>query len=136
LAAALPLVYLIPVVVPPLVYWWVTVGAPTVNQFLDETLPRKQVLQRGEAPAREADLTPGKSLEAGGELSTEDAVEDVRKGGDVIAKDRSTARDIARRAGGGEPIHEQPGPRAGPSGKPHYHPATPSGQRLPGHVFY
>jgi RHS repeat-associated protein len=92
--------------------------------------------QSGEAPAREADLTPGKSLEAGGELSTEEAVEEVKNGGDVIAKDRGTARDIARQAGGGEPIHEQPGPRAGPSGKPHYHPATPSRQRLPGHVFY
>jgi hypothetical protein len=118
--------------VPAAIYW-----AWTHQPGAEQTLPRKpQVLQREDAPAREADLTPGKSLDAGGDLSLEDAVEEVEKGGDVIAKDRPTARDIARRAGGGEPIHEQPGPRAGPSGKPHYHPASPSGQRLPGHVFY
>ena len=88
------------------------------------------------APAREADLVPNKRLDPGHGLSKEDAVEEVRHGGNVLAKDQRTARDIANKVGGGEPIHEKPGPRAGPSGRPHYHPATPHGQRLPGHVFY
>ncbi|MEL7305975.1 MAG: RHS repeat-associated core domain-containing protein [Myxococcota bacterium] len=86
--------------------------------------------------ARKGKLVPNKSLDAGEGLSSADAVAEVAAGGDVIAKDRKTARDIAKQAGGGAPIHELPGDRAGPSGKPHYHPATPDGDRLPGHVFY
>ena len=90
----------------------------------------------GRAPAKEASLTPNKNLQTGSDLSLEDAVEEVKAGGDVMAKDRKTARDIARKAGGGEPIHEPAHAKADHSARPHYHPATSFGTRLPGHVFY
>ncbi|MBX2801355.1 MAG: HINT domain-containing protein [Myxococcales bacterium] len=85
------------------------------------------------APAREIELTPGKGHQAGGELSMDDAVECVRCGGDVIAKDKSTAREIAGRAGKGPPVRD---PAHKPGEKPHYHPTSDGVNRTGGHVLY
>ncbi len=96
-------------------------SSPFFNKDGDET-----------PPARERDLpVPGKpdADSSGPPLSVDDAVDIVKGGGDVIAKDKDTARDIARKAGKGAPPVRDNGHRGG---KPHYHPNGRPG----GHVFY
>ena len=83
-------------------------------------------------PAREIDLPVPGNPEAdstGAPLSEDDAVDVIANGGDVIAKDKETARKIAQKAGGGKPPVHDEGHRGG---KPHYHPNGRPG----GHVFY
>jgi RHS repeat-associated protein len=85
-----------------------------------------------EPPAREVDLpVPGKTDadSVGAPISIEDAIDIIKNGGDVIAKDKSTAKEIATKAGGNcPPVHDL-GHRGG---KNHYHPNGRPG----GHVFY
>lgn len=76
---------------------------------------------------------PGKAAKAGPGLSEDEAVEHVRNGGDVIARDMSIAKRIAERAGEAPPAWD---PAHGPGQKPHYHPTGPSGDRVGGHVLY
>jgi hypothetical protein len=84
--------------------------------------------------ARELDIQPGKSATPKAPLTEDEAVEHVRKGGDVIAKNRDMARRIAERAGRGKPEYDDP---HGPLQKPHFHPVGPGGGvRLPGHVLF
>jgi hypothetical protein len=98
----------------------------------------QNVEKNKKGPAKIVDLEPGKGMKVGDEISLEDAIEEVRKGGDVIASDRKTARDIALQAGNGTPIHEEAHPSAGPKGRGHFHPADAYGDRMKGvgHVFY
>jgi len=85
------------------------------------------------APARELVIVPGKSATAGAGLTEDEAVEHVKAGGDVIARDKSIAKRIAQRAGSGAPEWDPP---HGPGQKPHYHPTGPNGERVGGHVLY
>jgi RHS repeat-associated protein len=94
----------------------------------DDTIQRKEDCP----PAKERDLPVAGNPEAdsnGGPLSEDDAADVVKEGGDVIAKDKETAREIAKKAGNGRPPVHDNGHRGG---KPHYHP----GGRDGGHVFY
>ncbi len=95
----------------------------------------KKVAGRGtKAPAaRAVDMHPKKHARAKGPLSVEDAVDCVRCGGDVIAKDKSTARSIADKAGEGRPVHDT---KHGPRERHHYHPTDKGGNRSGGHVMY
>ena len=62
-------------------------------------------------------------------LGRKEAIDAVKRGEDVIAKNRNAAREIAKGAGGGKtPIHEIDKK----TGDPHYHPHGRSG----GHVLY
>jgi RHS repeat-associated protein len=92
-------------------------------------------LSKDKAPAKSAEIHPGKGDQAGEDLSLEDAVECVRCGNDVIAKDKKTARDIATKAGKGPPDHDD---RHRPNERPHYHPTDENGNRIDdaGHVMY
>lgn len=65
-------------------------------------------------------------------MSIDDPLEEVRRGGDVLAESRDAARRIAEQAGDGPPIWDPP---HGPGQKPHLHP-TIGGERAPGHVLY
>jgi hypothetical protein len=86
----------------------------------------------GQPDARSIDIQPGKGIQIGEGLSEAEAIDEVRAGGDVIAKDRDTARRIAEEAGDGAPIFEAP---HGPNQHPHFHP-TQGGERAGGHVLY
>lgn len=59
-------------------------------------------------------------------------MDEVRRGGDVMAESRDAARRIAEQADDGAPIWDPP---HGPGQKPHWHP-TIGGERAPGHVLY
>ena len=83
--------------------------------------------------AHEAEIQPGKGHKKGAPISEDEAVEAVRDGADVIAKNKATARRIAERAGVGEPEHDMP---HGPGQLPHYHPRGLNGERTGGHVMY
>jgi hypothetical protein len=80
-------------------------------------------------PARSLEIQPGKGARAGGALSLDEAIAIVRAGGDVIAKDQSTARMIASQAGVGPPIFNGP---HGPRQRLHFHPNPRTG----GHVLF
>ncbi|MBT3010992.1 MAG: hypothetical protein KME41_04630 [Candidatus Thiodiazotropha sp. (ex Lucina pensylvanica)] len=83
-------------------------------------------------PAKEYDIPVAGDPDAdsaGAPLSEGDATDTVKSGGDVIAKDKSTAQDIATKAGDGKPPVHDKGHRGG---RNHYHPSGRSG----GHVFY
>jgi hypothetical protein len=119
-------------------------GMKAVVSMVDDAVDLKRAATAGEAavdaskgagkaPAREIELTPGKGHKAGGDLSMEDAVDCVRCGGDVIAKDKSTAREIADQAGDGPPVRD---PAHKPGEKPHYHPTSDGVERTGGHVLY
>jgi RHS repeat-associated protein len=85
-----------------------------------------------EAPAREYDIPVAGNPDAdsvGAPVSVDDAVDIIKSGGNVIAKDKDTAKDIATKAGGGAPPVHDKGHRGG---KDHYHPNGRTG----GHVFY
>jgi RHS repeat-associated protein len=86
----------------------------------------------GEPPARGLDIQSGKGHSAGGPMSFDDAVAEVRGGGDVVASGRDNARSIAEAAGNGPPQWDPP---HGPGQLPHFHP-TIDGVRQPGHVAY
>lgn len=60
---------------------------------------------------------------------SERIVDTVKKGGDVIAKDKNTAREIARQANGGKPPVHDLGHKGG---RPHFHPNGRPG----GNFFY
>ncbi|MHB1361488.1 MAG: RHS repeat-associated core domain-containing protein, partial [Thermoleophilia bacterium] len=78
--------------------------------------------------AREATRS-GEGLSQGKELSDEKAAERVANGDDVYVKSEEEAKEIARRAGGGDPVWEH---AHGEGYYNHYH---PSGHGK-GHVFY
>ena len=84
------------------------------------------------AVAHDANIQPNKHARKGKPLSFDDAVEEVRNGGDVFADSKDTARKIAKAAGDGPPVHEV---SHGPGQKNHFHPVR-SGQRASGHVLY
>ena len=90
-------------------------------------------LVRKGASARVVDIQPNKHHRMREELSFDEAVEHVRAGGDVVARDCSTARAIAEAAAPGTPEHDNP---HGPYQLPHYHPTTGDGQRTGAHVLY
>jgi len=81
-------------------------------------------------------LTPGKNIEAGDEVSHEEAVEEVEGGGSTISDDETTARDVAKDAGEGDPIYHAPHESGGPRARPHYHPSDAHGEIQPGHSFW
>jgi RHS repeat-associated protein len=90
------------------------------------------------APAHSIDIQPGKGHQRGEPLTEQEAIDQVRNGGDVIANCKDMARKIAEQAGDGPPIWNPPHNRPGePPQRPHYHP-TQGGERLPGagHVLY
>jgi hypothetical protein len=84
-------------------------------------------------PAREAEVHPGKGDKAGKPMSVPDAIESAKNGTDILARDKSTAQDIARQAGSGEPEWDPP---HHDGERPHYHPRLPNGERSPVHVMY
>jgi RHS repeat-associated protein len=66
-------------------------------------------------------------------VTFDEAVSAIKEGEDIVAKNRTTARDIAREAGGGKPpVHDGAHGSKSDGFKPHYHPNGRSG----GHVFY
>ena len=82
--------------------------------------------------ARELKIQPNKSHAAGDNLTHDEAVETVQSGGDVVAKDRTTARAIAKDAGNGDPVHHDP---HDDGQLPHYH-STVDGEKQSSHVAY
>ncbi len=87
----------------------------------------------GGSPARHAEIQPNKWSKVGEHISSiDDAATTVRGGGDVFAKDKSTAYKIAEKAGDGAPEHDGP---HGDAQHPHFHPMV-GGQRSGGHVMY
>ena len=85
-----------------------------------------------ECYAHAAELQPNKYLRKGECVTKEEAIDIVRSGGDVIAKDKHAAKAIAEAAGEGFPIHHLPH-RIGQTR--HYH-ATVGGRQAAGHAFY
>jgi len=83
-------------------------------------------------PARGVNIIPRRSARPGAPMSFDDAVREVRGGGDVMAESRDAARRIAEAAGDGPPVWDPP---HGPGQKPHFHP-TIGGERAGGHVLY
>ena len=61
-----------------------------------------------------------------------DAIDELRNGGDVIARNRTEARRIAEAAGGGPPIHEPRHGNPADGHRPHYHPTDAHGNRIGG----
>ncbi|MCU7860960.1 MAG: RHS domain-containing protein, partial [Candidatus Thiodiazotropha sp. (ex Lucinoma kastoroae)] len=109
--------------------WW---GLLPNSTGADDWNPNGPYLDEDCPPVREQDLPVAGNPDtdsAGAPLSEDDAVDVVKSGGDVIAKDKSTARDVARKAGNGRPPIHDGGHRGG---RPHYHPNGRNG----GHVFY
>jgi hypothetical protein len=82
--------------------------------------------------ARVDDITPGKCSRPGAAMRLDDAIDEVRHGGDALADCRDNARRIAEAAGDGPPVWDPP---HGPGQRPHFHP-TIGGERAPGHVSY
>jgi hypothetical protein len=91
------------------------------------------VLSSGSPAARWLDIQRKKWDDSGDDLTEEDAIDVVRRGGDVIARDKDRAKRIAERAGNGSPIWHR---RHGGHEKDHFHPRGPNGEKLPGHVAY
>ncbi len=84
--------------------------------------------------AQEAEIQPNKhSKGTGNYLTHDEAVAHVRNGGDVLAKSKEVARQIARDATGNTPVEHT---RVPPNQRKHYHPADDSGDPLPPHVMY
>ncbi len=110
-----------------------TLGAPEIALASPITIPGDSVQPPADAAARDIDIQPGKGHRAGGPLSEDEAVDVVRRGGDVIARNRATAERIAEKAGRGKPFFDEP---HGPQQKPHFHPRGPNGERAPGHILY
>ena len=83
-------------------------------------------------PARNVDITPNGGARPGLPMNIDDAIDEVRRGGDVLAESRDAARQIAEQAGDGPPFWDPP---HGPGQKPHWDP-TIGCERAPGHVLY
>jgi RHS repeat-associated protein len=88
----------------------------------------------GDRTPHETDFVPGKpGIVKGPPITVDDAIGIVQGGGDVLAPDKDTAKEIATQAGGGSPPVYHPPHK--PGLRPHYHPA-PGGVKGPGHVLF
>ncbi|RYG31649.1 MAG: RHS repeat-associated core domain-containing protein, partial [Burkholderiales bacterium] len=89
------------------------------------------------AVARLVELIVNKALIFGARVSEEEAVIVAREGMDLIAHSKAAARRIAKKASGEFcPLSHPKHPASGPSGRPHYHVYTPSGEKGKAHIFY
>jgi uncharacterized protein RhaS with RHS repeats len=68
-----------------------------------------------------------------GRVTFKRAVKEAKSGEDIIAKNRKTAQEIARKMGNGKkPIHDRPHGPVNEGYRPHYH----AHDRKGGHIFY
>ena len=111
---------------------WDLLSEPDASDFVTVIPVGKCFSWGAKAAARAVEIIPRRVMKVGTKLHFDEAVAAVRAGGDVIAKDQSTARRIAEAAGDGPPIWDR---RHGPRQRSHYHP-TIGGERAGGHVIY